>query len=158
MIKPLFGAQDDEWVTMLGRYMLNMGGIELATRLIIARITLGDSAPIFSDDLAARIGFVRKRYPRSNKSKHSTAMNTFEVALKHARFRNIVAHSPVVVSGSEDGTLTVVGILSLTPKSKDKVAEVISLEELKARVNESSAVGRAIFDMQSEYPKEGHGG
>jgi hypothetical protein len=44
MIKPLFNAQDDEWVVMVGRYMLNMGALEMATRLIIARIEGTDSA------------------------------------------------------------------------------------------------------------------
>ncbi len=151
MIKSLFGAQDDEWVTMLGRYMLNMGAIEMATRTIIASITGEDSAPIYNDDLAARIGFVRKRYPRSDKIKHSKAMNTFEVALKHTTFRNIVAHSPVVVAGAEDGTLTVLGILGLTPKSNENVGELISIEELEGRVNESSAVAKAMLDMQSAY-------
>jgi hypothetical protein len=38
MIKPLFDAKDDEWVIMVGRYMLNMGALELATRqLIVSR-------------------------------------------------------------------------------------------------------------------------
>lgn len=135
-----------------------MGAIEMATRTIIAKITGGDSAPIFSDDLAARIGFIRKRYPRSDKTKHSKAMNTFEVALKHTTFRNIVAHSPVVVAGAEDGTLTVLGILGLTLQSKENVGELISLEELKSRVNESSAVARAMLDMQAAYTEGGHGG
>jgi hypothetical protein len=38
MIKPLFGAQDDEWVVIVGRYVLNMGALEMATRLLIERI------------------------------------------------------------------------------------------------------------------------
>ena len=62
MIKPLFNIQDDEWVAMTGRYILNMGALEMATRLLIARITGGDKHPVFSDDLAARLGFLRKRF------------------------------------------------------------------------------------------------
>lgn len=158
MIKPLFGAQDDEWVTMVGRYMLNMGGLEMATRLIIARLTGGDKEPIFSDDLAARIGYLRKRYPRADQNKHSQAMKVFEVALKHTTFRNAVAHSPIAVTEAADGTFTIQGILELTPNDKNKVAELISLEELKGRVTESSTITRQVLEMQADYPVEAHGG
>ncbi|PSJ18444.1 hypothetical protein C7H79_02335 [Nitrosomonas supralitoralis] len=151
MIKPLFGAQDDEWVTMVGRYLLNMGAIEMATRSIIVKVTGSDSAPIFSDNLAARIGFVRKHYPREDKDKHSAAMVTFEVALKLTTFRNIVAHSPIAVTEAKDGTFTILGILGLTPTSIENVGELISLEELKGRVNESSAIARRLLDMQPDY-------
>jgi len=62
VIKPLLDAADDEWVVMVGRYVLNMGAVEMATRLIIARLAGTDTAPIFSDDLSTRIGFIRKRF------------------------------------------------------------------------------------------------
>jgi hypothetical protein len=38
MFTRLSNADDDEWVTLVGRYILNMGALEMATRLIIARI------------------------------------------------------------------------------------------------------------------------
>jgi len=158
MIKPLFGAQDDEWVTMVGRYILNMGGLEMATRLIIAKMTGGDQDPVFSDDLAARIGYLRKRFPRTDQATHSEAMKVFEVALKHTTFRNIVAHSPIAVTEAEDGTYTVRGILGLNPKDKAKVGELVSLEELKGRVNESAVVARALIEMQAYFPDKPHGG
>jgi hypothetical protein len=70
MIKPLFDADDDEWVVMVGRYVLNMGALEMATRLIIAHIEGTDTTPIFSDDLSTRIGFIRKRFPREDAARH----------------------------------------------------------------------------------------
>ncbi len=151
MIKPLFGAQDDEWVVMTGRYILNMGAIEMATRLLIARITGGDQAPVFREPLAARIGFLRSRFPRENNDRHSWAMKAFEVALKHTTFRNIVAHSPLAVTDQPDGTLTIQGILNITPEDADNVGHLISLEELKGRVNESAAIGRGLLEMQNDY-------
>jgi hypothetical protein len=158
MIKPLFGAQDDEWVIMVGRYILNMGAVEMATRLLVARITGGDRDPIFVDDLAARIGFIRKRFPRGDTALHARAMNTFEVALKHTGFRNVVAHSPLAVSGQPDGTFNIQGIMNITPKSKDTIAQLVSLEELKGRVNESAALGRSLLDMQANFPQGAQGG
>jgi hypothetical protein len=94
MIQPLFDQQDDDWVWMVGRYTLNMGEVEAATRLIVVQIADTDAAPIFADGLSARIGFIRKRFPREPAPRHERVMNTLEVAAKRARFRNIVAHSP----------------------------------------------------------------
>jgi len=158
MIKPLFGAQDDEWVTMVGRYILNMGAIEMATRILIMGITGNDRDPVLSADLPARIGFVRSRFPRTDKARHSWAMNVFEVGLKHVNFRNIVAHSPVLIAGRADGTFEVGGIMNLTPKDDNKVGELVSLAELKGRVSESSAVARSMLEMQSDFRPGENGG
>lgn len=152
MIKPLFSAKDDEWVVMVGRYILNMGALELATRLIIARIEGTDSATIFSDDLALRIAFIRKRFPRKDQDRHKWAMNAFEVARKHAGFRNIVAHSPLAIAGCADGSYHIQGIMNVTPKSSDTIAQLISLEELTGRVNESAVVARQLLEMQADFP------
>jgi hypothetical protein len=158
MIKPLFGAQDDDWVTMVGRYILNMGAFEMATRLLIVRITGGDNDPIFTHDLAARIGFIRKRFPRDDKAKHAWTMKVFDVALKHTGFRNVVAHSPLAISGQPDGTYKIQGILNVTPKSNDTIAQLVSLEELKGRVNESAAIAKGLLEMQKDFPDKAHGG
>ena len=151
MIKPLFNATDDEWVAMVGRYILNMGAVEAATRLLITSILDTESAPIFRDDLAARLGYIRKRFPRGNSSRHQWAMKAFALADKHTSFRNIVAHSPIAITGNTDGTFHIQGIMDLTPKDKNIVAELISLEELKGRVNESSVLGRQLLEMQSDF-------
>ena len=152
MIKPLFDAADDEWVVMVGRYILNMGALEMATRLIIARIEGTDTTPIFGDDLSSRIAFIRKRFPREDTARHMWAMNALEVARKHAGFRNIVAHSPLGISGHADGTFHIQGILNVTPRDDDKIAQLISLEELKGRVTESSVVARQVLEMQADFP------
>ena len=151
MITPLFDAADDEWVVMVGRYILNMGALEMATRLTIARIEGTDTTPIFSDDLSTRIGFIRKRFPREDRARHMWAMNAFEVARKHAGFRNIVAHGPLVITGQADGSYHIHGILNVTPKDDDKIAQLISLEELKGRVTESAAVARQVLEMQADF-------
>jgi hypothetical protein len=152
MIKPLFNAEDDEWVVMVGRYILNMGALEMATRLLIARIEGTDRTPIFNDDLVARIGFVRKRFPREDGVRHKWAMNALDVASKHAAFRNIVAHSPLAITGQGDKTFRIQGIVNVTPKSNDTIAQLISLEELTGRVNESAVVARQLLEMQADFP------
>ena len=48
--------------------------------------------------------------------------------------------------------------MNITPKSKDTIAQLVSLEELKGRVNESAALGRSLLDMQANFPQGAHGG
>ena len=157
MIQPLFGARDDEWVVMVGRYILYMGTVEMATRLLIARIEGIDSSPIFADDLAARIGFIRKRFPREDQARHKWAMNALEVASKHAGFRNIVAHSPLAITENADGIFHIQGIMNVTPKSSDTIAQMVSLVELKGRVNESAVFARQLLEMQTDFPHAENG-
>lgn len=152
MIKPLFNAKDDEWVVMVGRYILNMGVMEMATRLLIACIHGTGGTAIFNDDLAARIGFVRKRFPREDRARHKWAMNALDVASKHAGFRNIVAHSPLAITGHANGSYRIQGIMNVTPKSNDTIAQLISLDELTGRVNESAVVARQLLEMQNDFP------
>jgi hypothetical protein len=61
-------------------------------------------------------------------------MKAFGVALKHAGFRNIVAHSPLAINSKNLGHL-------------------ISLDELKAHVNESAGIARDLLEMQVDYPE-----
>ena len=151
MIKPLFDADDAEWVTMVGRYMLNMGAVEFATRLLIARIHGTDQVLIFSDDLAPRVAFLKSRFPREDLTRHSWAMNVLEVATKHTTFRNTVAHCSIVLGEDAQGTRRVVGLLDTRPKDKRLVAEIISIDELKGRVDESAKVARDILAMQADF-------
>src|SRR5688572_5737135 len=138
------------WVTVVGRFMLNMGVIEAATRLIVASV-VGNENSVFSDDLAARISFIRSRFPRQDVDRHSSAMNTLKVARKLTTFRNIIAHSPLSIAKRADGSIHILGILNLTPQNKDEIAEMITLEELTDRVDESALVGRRLLEMQATF-------
>jgi hypothetical protein len=151
MIAPLFGAQDDEWVAMVGRYILNMGAVELATRLIIGRIAGTDQVQV-SVSLAARLAYIRKRIPREDNNLHMRAIKILSVADRNRGFSNVVAHSPVAITGHSDGTFTIHGIMNIAPLNKANAAELVSLEELRGRVNESAALARDMLEMQSVFP------
>lgn len=104
MIKPVLNPKDDHWVMLVGRYMLNMGVIEITPRLLIARMQGTDGTAV-NADLDSRIGFIRNRFPRGDEARHKWAMNALSAASKHAGFRNIVAHSPLAFTGHpEDGS------------------------------------------------------
>ena len=151
MITPLFNANDEHWVVPVGRYILNMGALEVATRLIIVRIEGTDRTQIFRDDLTARIGFIRSRFPRGNQARHKWAMNVLDVAVRHAGFRNIVAHAPLMISSKPDGTTHINGLLDVASTNPNVLAQLITLEELKGRVDEAALVAKGVLEMQAEF-------
>lgn len=153
MLRFTLNADDGAWVQAVGKYMLNMGSLELMTRNLIFNIHGTDSVPIYSDTLAARLGYLRSRFPRDPQDRHQWAMRIFAVADKHVKFRNSVAHSSVVLQGDDSGPQGIVGLLDLTPKDATNLGQVISLEELNGRVNESSLVARDFLTMQEDYKR-----
>jgi hypothetical protein len=150
-LSPLVNPEDQEWVQLVGRYILNMGAIEAATRVLIAWHERNDMASTMNADLPSRLGYLRSRFPRTPKERHSWAMRTFAVAAKHVGFRNAVAHSPLIITEHEDGSKRIQGIFNLTPNDEKKVGEVISIEELRGRVDESAQLGRLLLQMQADF-------
>jgi hypothetical protein len=151
MIAPILNNPDDDpWIIMVGKYILNMGAIEATTRKIVATITGSDSSPEVSHDLHVRIRFIRKRFPRENRERHAWAMNIFGVGLRHVAFRNIIAHSPLALAVASDKT-DILGIMNLTPNDPDNLGQLVTLEELKGRVDESSRLGHDLMKMQGDF-------
>jgi hypothetical protein len=154
MIEPIFNATDDEWITMVGKYILNMGCAEAATRVLIAICEGTERVPTINADLPARLGYLRRRFPREPQDRHSWAMKIFEVASKHIGFRNIVAHSPIMITGRADGSRRIHGILSITLNDPNNVGQLVGLEELRARVDESAALSRDLLSMQIDFSRD----
>ena len=149
MIKPLFNAKDDEWVVLMGRYILNMGAVEMATRLLIARIEGSDTTPVFVADLAARLAFLRKRFPRADNSRHKWAMNVFEVADRHCGLlRKVCLHTQQVAGYSSEDTArqglmnSLGGIPIGRPGRPEEVAELVAflVSDRAASINGSEYV------------------
>jgi hypothetical protein len=147
-------ASNDEWIQFIGKYMINMGAIEATSRIIIGRLNGTDQVKIFSADLAARLQYLRARYPNDDKEKHKRAMNLFDVLSKHVIYRNIVAHSSVVYEDGPGGEKVIVGLLNFKPSDKKDIAEVISIDEMKGRVDESAKLGSILLEMQNDFKFE----
>jgi hypothetical protein len=145
LLKPLFAVDDEMWVEAIGRFMLNMGAIEAASMYIDERIEDRALRQQGRKDLTSRLGFIRKHFPRTDKDRHSWAMNVLGIAVKIATFRDAIAHSPLVCSVSADGAKHIHGILDV------KQNQLISLEELKRRVDESARVASGLLEMQGEF-------
>ena len=152
---PLMNPDDQEWVQLVGRYILNMGAVEASTRVLVAIHERNDRAPAMTADLPSRLGFLRSRFPRAPQERHAWAMNVFFVAGKHVGFRNIIAHSPLVITDQEDGLRHIHGVLNLTPNQEKQAGELIGLPELRGRVNESAKLGQDLLQMQTDYKAAG---
>jgi hypothetical protein len=149
MLKPFFGAEDEEWVVAVGRFMLNMGAIEAATVQLVARIAGKIQSQSERQELKIRMGFLRGRFPRDDKERHKWAMNIFDVAMQLATFRDIIAHSPVKVEVGPDGSSRVAGILDVRRN------ELISLVEITGRIDESALAARGFLEMQTDFSRKG---
>ena len=148
VVQPFFDSSLEEWVTPIGRYILNMGSIEIATRLLVAQIEGTHTSPVFNDPLDSRIGFIRNRFPREDKTRHKWAMNVLTVAKKHVDFRNIMAHNPLILTQNADGATQIQGIINV------KSNEIILLPEIMARVEEAARLVGLLVQMKSDFPPE----
>ena len=154
-ISALVNPDDEEWVRLVGRYIMNMGAVEATTRLLIALCEKNDRAAAMTADLPARLGYLRRRFPRHPRERHSSAMNTLAVASKHVAFRNVVAHSPLMITGHADGTKHIEGILNLTPTDDKQAGELVGIAELRGRVDESAKLGELLLQMQTDFERAG---
>jgi len=154
-ILPLMNpASSDEWIQFIGKYMINMGAIETTTRIIIGNLNGTDKIKIYSDDLSARSDYLRVRYSNHNAEKHKKAMKFFDLLGKHIGFRNIVAHSGVIYADGPDGVKIMVGLFNLKPRDINNIAEIITIEEMKGRVNESAQLGATLLQLQNDFTFE----
>jgi hypothetical protein len=112
VVETLLNPDDDEWVRLVGRYILNMGVLEMATREWIAE-TQGEAVRVITAPLASRIEFIQKRFPRDDPKRYESAMMIFEVAVRHTQFRNTVAHSPLAITAHADGSFHIRGLLDV---------------------------------------------
>jgi hypothetical protein len=150
-LKHLRITEQNDWVIAIGRYILNMGSVEATTRLLISIHEKSEQSKVINADLSGRIGFLRNRFPREDNARHSWAMNVFNVASKHAGFRNIVAHSPLLITNTESDTKVIQGILNITPSDDTNYGVLIGLDELRNRVEESAIIGENLISMQTDF-------
>ena len=99
--------------------------------------------------LAKRIEFIQSRFPRDNPKRYGSAMMMFKVAVKHTQFRNTVAHSPLVITGHADDSFHIHGLLDV-PSKPGQTPRLVSVDELRARVNESNALATQFREMLAE--------
>ncbi len=145
LVETLLNPDDDEWVRLVGRYILDLGVIEMATREWIATME-GENAPVMTATLAKRIEFIKVRLP----AKEARTMRVFEVAEKHTLFRNTVAHSPLVITGYADGSFHIHGLLDIPKKQP---SSIVGIDELRGRVDESSVLVNQFRQVIAEALK-----
>lgn len=145
MLKPMYGVNDEEWVLAIGRFMLNMGAIEAASILVGEIIEGSTWAQRPRKDLVSRLGWIRKNFPQTDRERHQQAMSTLRIAQKMSAFRDAIAHSPLGCGLAPDGTKQIHGILDIGRN------ELITLAELKARIDESALLASQLLEMQRDF-------
>lgn len=152
MLQPTVNSQNNsEWIELIGKYIVNMGAIETTSRLIIANINNSDTVAIYKGALAKRLDYLKARYSKADVEKHNEAMAFFDVLSKHVSFRNIIAHSGIFNQKNEKGEIIPIGLMNFTPDDPEKIGEIISLEELRGRVNESASLGVKLLELQNDF-------
>lgn len=156
ILKPIINSPNDEnWIQYIGKYMINMGAIETTTRVIIAKLHSTDQVAIFHADLEPRIRYLSSRYVNSDNIKHKRAMNFFRALRKHVGFRNAVAHSGLLYKDGLNNTKEMAGLVNFKPSDKKtSVADIISIEEMKGRVDESAKLGAMLLEFQNDFTLE----
>jgi hypothetical protein len=94
------------------------------------------------------------KYSNKDSEKYQKVMNIFDVAQKHVKYRNIVAHSGIFYVDLPDGTKCMAGLVNFIPDDKNNIAEIISIEEMKGRVNESSNLATKLLELQNDFKLE----
>jgi hypothetical protein len=148
VVETLLNPDDDEWVRLVGRYILNMGVLEMATREWIAE-TQGEAVRVITAPLASRIAFIQKRFPRDDPKRYESAMMIFEVAVRHTQFRNTVAHGLLAITAHADGSFHIRGLLDM-PSKPGRTPSLISVDDLRGRVNESNVLATRFREMLAE--------
>ena len=143
-----FFAADDEWVTLVGRYILNMGVVDTATKLVIVSIDGNDKGKILNAELSDRLSYIRWRLPRKDRTRHEASMKALSVAEENIGFRDMLAHSPISITSKPDGTIKVQGIVNVDPSDKSTLYELVSLAKLRAKVDESAMLVGHFLAMQ----------
>jgi hypothetical protein len=138
-----------EWSETLGRFYQGMGWVETITMEFIARMAEGFKYKSMKKKFLSQ----KLTYIIDNLGEHVEAPDgTIEAvheALEEARqlsfFRNMLSNSAMGLSGANEGKAdaggdkapSVIGMLNYRPDDGDQEAEIVSLEEVKGRMDEA---------------------
>lgn len=128
----------EPWLRLIGSYMLNFGAIEMISYKYLDRLekTEEEFLKNTSKLLGARISRIQELLRQSSSSKTQEMIETWEHVRELAKWRNRIAHNPVLPtwkpgSDSENSPPDVLGVSDMKQISKtNKVTDSISLEAL----------------------------
>ncbi|MEX1200418.1 MAG: hypothetical protein WEB02_06485 [Methylophaga sp.] len=147
----LNNPESEEFVQNIGKFIANFGVIELT---IIEICDVLSKDPVLTklahrSLLSRRVDILKEQIKRS-----SVAEETKNALLNHLKelkpfieLRNILAHNPITFvfpNADPSQEASIAGILNMRPKDKTKDGEIISIEELRGGVNDTSKIARKL--------------
>lgn len=129
-----------EWAEALGRFYQGMGWVETITMEFIAKMAEGFKYKSMKKKFLSQ----KLTYIIDNLGDHTQApegtIESIHEALEEARqlsfFRNMLSNAALGL----DTSSTVIGMLNYRPDDGDQEAEIVSLEEVKGRMEEAGAL------------------
>lgn len=136
-----------EWAEALGRFYQGMGWVETITMEFISKMAVGFKYKSMKKKFLSQ----KLTYIIDNLSDHveapDGAIESIHEALEEARqlsfFRNMLANAAMGV----DEAPAVIGMLNYRPDDGDQEAEIVSLEEVKGRMEEAVALAGKLAGL-----------
>ncbi len=150
------GSQTTEWIQAVGGFFRNFALIELLTIQFAARM----ADPFKYKSMKKKFLPQRLTWISDNIHEHCAAgadkidslIEILDAIREQSYFRNVLAHGAAGFSfpGTEEGAVAaqaaLVGVLNFKPDDDTQDAEMISLEEIRGRCEESSSLAKRLLD------------
>jgi hypothetical protein len=143
-----------EWANTVGRFFQAFGMIETIAMEFIVKMADGYKyKSIKKKFLSQKITWIIENlgeHTDSPQEKIEAIHETLEEIRQLSFFRNVLAHGAVGLAkagGTEKEAPGIAGILNYRPEDTDQDAEIISLDEVKGRVQESEELARKLLDQ-----------
>jgi hypothetical protein len=144
------------WVTAIGKFMINFGGVEFVSFLWIERLTDNELLREIATDatLSKRIQLIKKLVEQRElpKSVLNQVRSAWVAAETLSQLRNDIAHSPIIFGWhgpDEDRSPDFVGSLRLK-KLKGKqspVKPLVELKELDRGIDEAARIAQKLHEL-----------
>jgi hypothetical protein len=153
-----------EWADKIGRFILNFGGIELLSyqQLLLLEATHDDFVKNLDRLLSKRIDRLVTLLSETNRlqeSERTEAIERWEEAREFAKWRNRIAHNPVLPtwkpgSNSELDPPDLLGIPDFKQLKEGNTSNSIPLELMNRMIDESAALAQRIHEVSAHIRPE----
>lgn len=142
-------AEAAEWTLAVGAFFRNFALIELLSVEFVARMADPFKYKSMKKKfLAQRLAWIAETLHErtSDADKAAEVIEVLESIREESYFRNILAHGAAGFSKPEgDASPSLIGILNFKPEDDSQDAEMISLEEIQGRRDESAALAAKLL-------------
>jgi hypothetical protein len=146
------GAETSEWIQAVGGFFRNFALIELLTVEFVVR--MADSFKYKSMKkkfLPQRLTWIADsihEHCQSDPDKIASLIEILDAIREASYFRNVLAHGAAgfAFPGGADAEPSLTGVLNFKPDDETQDAEMVSLEEIQGRRDESASLARQLLE------------